>query len=156
MKNWGFIYLLFTFIVLIILSVLNLFSNNYGIKTFLFLFVSLVGIISIRCYYEKKYYIISLTLLRLISFFQVFMVTFEGFNYKFLAGTDFTFYLFYISGITFQLKFKIFNASVQFNDFAESGEFMFGINIIHLLLFLFLLKLPSRLIVSYSNEISLP
>lgn len=76
------------------------------------------------------------------------MLTFGGFNYKFLTGTDFTFYLIYIDGIKFQLKFQIFNASIQFNNFAESGEFIFGINIVHLLLFLFLLRLSNQPLVN--------
>lgn len=141
MKKWGIIYLSFTFIVLIVLAALNLFSGNFEQKTFFFLLLGIIGLLCIFLFQNNLYNILALKTLMIICFFQIFIFKGLGYDYKFIFGTDFTFYFKNVNGVQLEFKFKFFNASIHFYELTNNNDFILGINIFHFVTFILLSRL---------------
>ncbi len=137
MRKAIIIYYLIIHIICLIPSLISLFQLDLKFNTLFFFFYSLLSIISILLYQLNKAIKIALSFLILSNFFQIITFVFYGLSYKFLLGPEISFYIFNDGNLSSRFSALPYNVILYVNTFNLDSNFLFGINFIHFLLFLF-------------------
>lgn len=137
MRKAIIVYYLIIHIICLIPSLVSLFQLDLKFNTLFFFFYSLLNIISILLYQLNKAIKITLSFLILSNFFQIITFVFCGLSYKFLLGPEISFYIFNDGNLSSRFSALPYNVILYVNTFNLDSNFLFGINFIHFLLFLF-------------------
>ena len=137
MKKTIVIYYLLVNLICFILSLLGVIKQNTEFNTLFFLTFSLLSLIVTTLLILKKSVKYSLFFLAITNFLQAFTFVFSGFSYKLLLCPEVSFYI--INDGNFVARFSALPYNIIFyvNSFKIDDNYMFGLNFIHIFLFLF-------------------
>jgi len=137
MKKTIIIYYLLVNLICFILSLLGVIKQNTEFNTLFFLTFSLLSLIATSLVLLNKVVRYSLFFLAITNLLQVFTFVFLGLSYKFLLGPEISFYIIDDGNFSTRISALPFNIFFDVDSFTIDDNYMFGLNFIHVFLFLF-------------------
>lgn len=137
MKKIIIIYYIIVNLICFTISLLGVIQLDTKFNTLFFFTFSLLSLIATILLILKKAVRCSLFFLTITNFIQVFTFVFSGLSYKFLLGPEISFYIISDGNFSTRISALPFNVFLDVDSFTSDNNYMFGINFIHIFLFLF-------------------
>ena len=141
MKKITLAYVFIVNSICFILYLGNLFLKEPELNDIALILISLLSVICYLCIQSNRIVKASYILLCVIYFLQSFSILISNLTWKFIIGTDLSFYLIRYGDLTTKLDFKVFNLYFSLNTISNGENWGIGLNIIHIIVFYLLCKI---------------
>lgn len=153
MKKIAFTYIFIVNLICLILCVVNLSFKKIGFDDISLIILSLLSIVCYICIRSNKIVRKSNILLCFIYFLQSFSFLVSNITWKFLIGTDLSFYLIRDGDLTTKLDLKLFNIYFYLSTTSNGENWGIGLNLIHIMIFYILCK-SLKDVIKKSNNVT--
>ncbi|MEC4048610.1 hypothetical protein OX284_004150 [Flavobacterium sp. SUN046] len=144
MKKGFILYSTIVYLICFFPSLMSLTQLDFKFNTVFFFIYSFLGLLAIYFISKDKFIKESFTYLSLSNFLQMFSFVLLGLSYKFVLGPSLFFYISDTGDLVTQFSFKFYNIIFHINKVESDGNFLIGINLFNLFLFLGFASLANK------------